>query len=113
MIYLFGEEFWDDYRLIEQIRNYKKSPIKTPSTQPGNRQNPDPINEPINLNEAQKWFLITLKSGRNIGAEDIVKHFDVSRSTAKRYIKEMKEKSLIRFAGSNKTGRYEIDDDID
>lgn len=107
-IYLFGEGFWDDYMLIENIRSHKKTSVKTPSIKPENRQNFDPINDPINLNDAQKWFLIMLKSGKNIGAKDIANQFNISICTAKRYIKEMRDHYIIRFVGSNKTGRYEV-----
>ena len=80
-------------------------------TQPGevkNTQNCEPINDPINLNERQKWFLLQLKSDQNIGAEDIVRRFALSLSSAKRDIADLKEKRIIRFHGSRKTGCYEI-----
>lgn len=69
-----------------------------------------PLNVPIKLNRRQKWFLMLLKSGKKIGAEDIVQQCQVSIKTARRDISDLKKAGRIRFAGSKKTGRYEIID---
>lgn len=105
--HLFGEDFWDDYRLIKGLECRSFNAMKTQPGDVKNTQNCDPINDPINLNERQKWFLLKLKSDQNIGAEDIVRRFAVSLSSAKRDIADLKEKRIIRFHGSRKTGYYE------
>ena len=110
LIYLFGEEFWDDYYLI--ISSKSQQNISDPHAGNGveNPRNDDTINDTINLNERQKWFLLRLKNDRNKTAEDIVRHFGVSLSTAKRDIAELKKWDAIRFHGSRKTGYYEVID---
>jgi hypothetical protein len=110
LIHLFGEDFWDDYYLIvnskqqrsilaDQAQNFVQSP-----------KNNDTINDTINLNERQKWFLLRLKNDRNKTAEDIVRQFEVSLSTAKRDIADLKKWEAIKFHGSRKTGYYEVID---
>lgn len=69
-----------------------------------------PLNVPIKLNRRQKWFLMVLKSGKKIGAEDLAQQCQVSIKTARRDISDLKKAGRIRFAGSKKTGRYEIID---
>lgn len=106
--YLFGEDFWDDYKLIKGLGHSSLKSTKTQPREVKNTQNCEPINDPINLNERQKWFLMQLKSDQNIGAEDIVRRFALSLSSAKRDIADLKDKRIIRFQGSRKTGCYEI-----
>ncbi|MCB9979282.1 MAG: HTH domain-containing protein [Rhodospirillales bacterium] len=93
-----------------------KNQRSIPDTHTGNGienpQNDDTINDTINLNERQKWFLLRLKNDRNKTAEDIVRHFSVSLSTAKRDIAELKKWEAIRFHGSRKTGYYEVIDNF-
>ena len=106
--HLFGEDFWDDYRLIKGLEH---SSLNSMKTQPGDvktGQNDVPINVPINLNERQKWFLIKLESDKNTAAKDIAQQFNVTKKTAKRDIADLKAKHMIQFYGARKTGYYEI-----
>ena len=105
---MFGEGFWEDYRLITECVAAEKSTYAVAEKKAGIAQNRDTINGTINLNERQKWFLLKLKDDRNITAEDIVRRFDVSLSTVRRDIAELKERGWIKFHGSRKTGHYEI-----
>ncbi len=106
--YLFGEDFWDDYRLIKGLEQSSLNSMKTQSGDAKTGQNDVPINVPINLNERQKWFLIKLESDKNTAAEDIAQQFNVTKKTAKRDISDLKAKHMIQFHGSRKTGCYEI-----
>lgn len=63
---------------------------------------------PDGLNDRQKWFLIELHRKVKVTAADIVVRWSVTDKTAQRDIADLKRKSLIRFNGSRKTGRYEV-----
>ncbi len=106
--YMFGEGFWDDYRLIKGLERSSFNTMKTHSSEAKTGQNDVPINVPINLNERQKWFLIKLESDKNTAAEHIAKQFSVTKKTAKRDIADLKAKHMIQFHGARKTGCYEI-----
>ena len=108
LAYLFGEGFWEDYRLISTAVREDNTGEKFLSRDAKNSENDVPINVPINLNERQKWFLLKLKDGRNVTAEDVARQFEVNVKTAKRDIADLKKKGKIEFHGSRKTGHYEI-----
>ena len=108
LTHLFGDGFWEDYGLISKGTQSTRHCDDSDQTDTEKIQNDDPINDLINLNERQKWFLLKLKNDRNKGAEDIARHFEVSLSTAKRDIADLRGKGLIAFNGANKTGHYVI-----
>ena len=68
----------------------------------------DPVNDPVNdpLNKRQKWYLEQISCGVKAKAADLVQHWSVSPVTAKRDISNLKERGLIEFIGSAKTGWY-------
>lgn len=110
LTHMFGEEFWEDFVLISRVAKDARQPDHLNGMKGKITPNNEPINDTINLNERQKWFLLKVKNDRNKTAEDIVRHFGVSLSTAKRDIAELKKWEAIRFHGSRKTGYYEVID---
>lgn len=58
------------------------------------------------LNQRQLWFLGLLQQGRRVQIDFIVKQWGTSIRTAKTDISGLKEGGLIRFDGSQKTGRF-------
>lgn len=106
--YIGGKDLWEIYLLLltagsapgknvdGQIYSDKPVTINVP------------LNVPIKLNRRQKWFLMSLKGGKKIGAEDLAQQCQVSIKTARRDISDLKRAGRIRFSGSKKTGRYEI-----
>lgn len=67
-----------------------------------------PRNVPIkNLGVRQKWFLVQLRQGRKVSAQDLAIHFNVKIRTAERDIAELKRMSLVTFVGRTKGGNYQ------
>jgi hypothetical protein len=95
LIYLFGEEFWDDYYLIISSKNQQSISGGHAENGIQNPQNDDTINDTINLNERQKWFLLRLKNDRNKTAEDIVRHFGVRALTLRRLSTRLNQSALM------------------
>jgi len=110
LTHLFGEQFWENFDLISRAVQTTLHSDFLPGAKAKIVQNDDPINDTINLNERQKWFLLKIKNDRNKAAEDIVRHFGVSLCSAKRDIADLKKQDAIRFHGSRKTGYYEVID---
>jgi predicted HTH transcriptional regulator len=52
------------------------------------------------------WFLI--KQNNKITAAEISERLNISLSTSKRKIKELKEKGIVERIGSDKTGYWRI-----
>ena len=61
LIYLFGEQFWDDYKLISGDNIHDLQAKQNPSNHTIYGAKSDPINVPIKLNKRQKWFLLQLQ----------------------------------------------------
>ena len=70
----------------------------------------EPINEPIKVELAQIIGLILNQQG--IARAEISESTPKSFATVKRYLKLLKDKGLIEYVGSNKTGGYYIPDNI-
>lgn len=71
----------------------------------------EPVNEPdvpvnVPVNDRQKWLLEQIAAKRNPKADDIAEHFNVTTMTAKRDIADLKDRGVIEFVGSPKTGWY-------
>lgn len=71
-------------------------------TMNGTKTGNDPINDPIN--ERQRWFLGRLSEGMVINMDSIVARWGVSRVTAKRDVKLLRDLGMIEFIGALKTG---------
>ena len=76
--------------------------------------NSDPLNDPLNdplsgpLNQRQLRLIQIIREGNNITQEQLAGTLQVSLKTIKRDIETLKNKQLIRRAGSRKTGGYVI-----
>jgi len=68
------------------------------------------VNVPVNVtvNERQKWFLEQISAGNNPKASDVSTHYAVTTMTAKRDIADLKERGVVEFVGSAKTGSYKM-----
>ena len=66
----------------------------------------DKINEPVN--EPVKLILELIKEDPTITKQKIIEKTNLSRATITRYIKKLKEQSLLKRVGSDKTGYWEI-----
>lgn len=108
LIYLFGEDFWDDYNLIHQIIQDEEHDDNSCSQEIPVPQSNVPANVPIKINQRQKWFLLQLKNAPEISAKEISDNFQVSHKTAKRDLADLKEKGRIKFKGATKNGHYEL-----
>ncbi len=65
-----------------------------------------PVNVPVN--DRQKWFLKQIGKNIRVSSLDIAKRWEVSQKTAKRDIADLKQRELIEFLGSQKTGYYRL-----
>ncbi|MEI6209252.1 MAG: DeoR family transcriptional regulator [Desulfuromonadales bacterium] len=68
----------------------------------------DTVNVPVNVpvNERQAWFLEQIVAEKKPKSIDVAEYFNVTTMTAKRDIADLKERGLIEFVGSAKTGWY-------
>ncbi len=62
------------------------------------------VHDPVN--ERQKWYVEQLAAGAKIKSTDLARHWNVSQVTAKRDIADLKNRGVIEFVGSPKTGFY-------
>lgn len=106
--YIGGRDLWETYLLFSTA-----GPV--PGKSPDDPDYSDksvainvPLNVPIKLNRRQKWFLMLLKSGKKIGADDIARKYNIGIKTARRDILALKDAGRIRFVGAKKSGHYEI-----
>ena len=63
-----------------------------------------PLNEP--LNEPLNKILDLIKSGKKVNRKLIITELGLSRATTTRYLSRLKERGIIKFVGSDKTGYY-------
>lgn len=70
----------------------------------------EPVTEPVNepVNERQQWFLAQLANGKRFNVHNILTHWKISESSAKRDIADLKKLGLIEFTGASKTGYYRL-----
>ncbi|MBQ5696996.1 MAG: winged helix-turn-helix domain-containing protein [Muribaculaceae bacterium] len=68
----------------------------------------DPINDPVNepVNDVLKDILEFIKSNPGIKKTAIITHVGKSKATLTRYLKQLVNKNLIEYKGSDKTGGY-------
>ena len=64
----------------------------------------DPVNEPVN--DVLKDILDFIKSNPGIKKTAIITHTGKSKATLTRYLKQLVERNLIEYKGSDKTGGY-------
>ncbi|TXG97337.1 MAG: response regulator [Nevskiaceae bacterium] len=71
-------------------------------------RDPDvPVNVP-DLSDRQQWIMSLIGKGTEVRIGMVVEHFRCSEKTAKRDLSELKERRLIRFVGSPRTGHYRL-----
>lgn len=97
------------YRLTEKITVVNgNDPIRDPVNEP-DEPDPDPKFDPnALLNERQKWVVGQLRGKRQLQIGMVIKELKCSRSTAKRDIRDLKDKGLIEFIGNGKAGHYKL-----
>lgn len=67
---------------------------------------PDVPDDVPDLNARQKWVLTQIRRGTEIRVSMVVTQFGCSQKTAKRDLSDLKDRKMIRFVGSPRTGHY-------
>ena len=67
-----------------------------------------PINVPINLSNNEILILDLIKNNSNITQTELAKRINCTTKTVKRAITKLKEKNILKRAGSNKNGYWKI-----
>lgn len=60
------------------------------------------------LNDRQEWIMSLIHKGTEVRVGMVVERFKCSPRTAKRDLAELKDKHLVRFVGSPRTGHYRL-----
>ena len=68
------------------------------------RKGDEPVNEPVN--DVLKDILEFIKNNPGIKKTAIITHVGKSKATLTRYLKQLVDKNLIEYKGSDKTGGY-------
>ena len=68
------------------------------------RKGDESVNEPVN--DVLKDILEFIKSNPGIKKTAIITHVGKSKATLTRYLKQLVDKNLIEYKGSDKTGGY-------
>lgn len=101
MIKIFPAD--DTVNVENKSINVEKEPINT-EKEPIN----EPINDTINLNEDEKLVVDLLSKDGTVSYDTLVLYTRFSRSKITRLIKGLKEKKVIEYVGSKKTGFWKI-----
>ena len=84
-----------------------------PVNDPVNEQR-DPVNDPLTgaddpeNNERQQWALGQMHAGKEFRKADIADHFECSKETARRDLKDLRRRGMIEFIGPSKTGHWRL-----
>lgn len=82
------------------------SPI-VPNRVPAKGRNvPNDPDDVLDLNARQQWVMTQAEKGTEVLASMVVKQFGCSQKSAKRGLADLREKRLLRFVGSTRTGDY-------
>jgi hypothetical protein len=60
------------------------------------------------INLRQRWCLDALAAGRDLRADDLCRRWSVSEKTARRDVAALKQRGMIEFVGSRRSGRYQL-----
>lgn len=60
------------------------------------------------LNPRQRWYLEALVAGNKVRADDLRRRWDVSEKTARRDVAALRQRGMIEFIGSLRTGQYRL-----
>lgn len=94
------------YRLSSKItvrdaagpQNDPASERRDPPTDGGNTEN----------NERQQWAIQQMRVGIELRKTDIADHFECSKETARRDLKDLRRRGLIEFIGPSRTGHWRL-----
>lgn len=77
---------------------------------PINDRNREPVAPPLEdgLNPRQRWYIEALAAGKEVRADDLRRRWGVSEKTARRDVALLKDRGMIEFVGSLRTGRYRL-----
>ncbi|MCA9026720.1 MAG: DeoR family transcriptional regulator, partial [Planctomycetaceae bacterium] len=80
-----------------------------PDRVPVKRKNvPNAPDDVPDLNARQQWVMTQIEKGTEVRASMVVEQFGCSQKTAKRDLSDLREKRLVRFVGSPRTGHYRL-----
>lgn len=84
-----------------------------PDRVPINGQNvpdddPDVADDVPDLNARQHWVLSQIRKGAEVRVNMVVTQFGCSQKTAKRDLSDLRDRRLVRFVGSPRTGHYRL-----
>ena len=60
------------------------------------------------MRKRRRWILRELAKGVELRISDVCEEFECSRKTAQRDLMTLKERRLIKFVGSTRTGHYQL-----
>jgi ATP-dependent DNA helicase RecG len=89
--------------MISNLRKTNSKPIWQNSITP-HKTSDDPVNDPVN--GVSKDIFEIIKNNPGIQKPAIASHIGKSEATAKRHLKQLVERNLIEYRGSDKTGGY-------
>jgi len=69
---------------------------------------PDVPDDVPDLNARQRWVLTQIRKGAEVRVNMVVTQFDCSQKTAKRDLSDLKDRKMVRFVGSPRTGHYRL-----
>lgn len=69
---------------------------------------PDVPDDVPDLNARQRWVLTQIRRGAEVRVNMVVTQFSCSQKTAKRDLSDLKDRKLVRFVGSPRTGHYRL-----
>jgi len=109
------------YRLPSKITvRDADDPADDPQSESGDPPNDpvnerrDPVNAPLTVaddpanNERQQWALGRMHVGRELRKADVADHFECSKETARRDLKDLRRRGIIEFIGPSKTGYWRL-----
>ena len=84
-------------------------PVNDTHNEPNDPVN-DPHNEPHNdtLNKRQSWIMQQLQGRVHLRIRQVINRFNCSNSTAKRDLADLRQKGLVTFEGTARTGYWRL-----
>lgn len=92
---------------VASAENVPDDPVRVPTN--GRHVpvgDPDVPDDVPDLNSRQKWIMGQIRRGTQVRVSMVVTQFRCSQKTAKRDLSNLKDKQLVRFVGSPRTGHY-------
>lgn len=100
----------------ELLNNNYRERINEPVNEPVNGPVNGPVNDPVNgpvklLTLLQKDLIALLKDNPTITRPELGEHLNVSLTTIRRTLAQLKDLKLIERIGSDKTGHWKVNND--